>query len=48
MKLHLPSPVSMLGLFFPYILNPTRTFRNTSVKEDNKKEVKEVHTVSIN
>ena len=48
MRLHLPSPISMLSLYIPYILNFTHTFRNTSVKQDNKKEVKEVYTVSIN
>ena len=47
-KLQIPSPMSILHSFTPYILNPTRTFRNTSVKQDNKKEVKEVYTVSIN
>ena len=48
MKLLLPSPMSIFSSLIPYILNPIHTFRNTSVKQDNKKEVKEVYTVSIN
>ena len=48
MRLQLPSPMSILHSLTPYILNPTRTFRNTSVKHDNKKEVKEVYVASIN
>ena len=46
MRLQLPSPMSKLHSLIPYILNPTRTFKNTSVKHDNKKEVKEVYIVS--
>ena len=47
-RFQIPSPMSMLHLLTPYILNPTHTFRNTNVKQDNKKEVKEVYTVNIN
>ena len=32
--------MSIFHSFTPYILNPTHTFRNTSVKHDNKKEAK--------
>ena len=47
-RFQIPSPMSIFHSLTPYILNPTHTFRNTSVKQDNKKEVKEVYTVSIN
>ena len=47
-RLQIPSPMSILHSLTPYILNPTHTFRNTSVKHDNKKEVKEAHSVSVN
>ena len=47
-RLRIPSPISILHSLTPYILNPTHTFRNTSVKHDNKKEIKEVYTVNIN
>ena len=55
-RLQIPSVISKLGSLTPYILNPTHTFRNTNVKQynknkpnqDNKKEVKELYTVSIN
>ena len=29
-RLQIPSVISKLGSFTPYILNPTHTFRNTS------------------
>ena len=47
-RFQIPSIMSKLHLLTPYILNPTHTFRNTSMKHDNKKEAKEVYTVSIN
>ena len=47
-RFQIPSPMSIFHSLTPYILNPTHTFRNTSVKHDNKKEVKEVYAVSIN
>ena len=47
-RLRIPSFMSILHSFTPYILNPTHAFRNTSMKHDNKKEVKEVYSISIN
>ena len=35
-KLQIPSIISKLSSFTQYVLNPTHTFRNTSVKHDNK------------
>ena len=47
-RFQIPSPISIFHSLTPYILNPTHTFRNTSVKHDNKEEVKEGYAVSIN
>ena len=53
-RLQIPSVIAKFGSLTPY--NLTHIFRNTSVKQDNKnkrkqddkKEVKEIYTVSIN